>query len=207
MRACACCEREKKKKKKIAEWKQRGHVSITNILVYTPAVDKHLLCLACRPLQPQNAWLILAFMLMQHLVMWEQGSISIDSPWQSFIAACLWPYGPRQNYCRTVHKLLSLCQEPRLHIQAVCAHVHTRQGDVRNPWSESHRRCEVCLGMCVWVCVCGWTQCVSVLLWFAYFACGRKCQHVITVILYVEKLVLGDKTKHLHHYIWFADFL
>lgn len=57
---------------------------------------------------------------------------------QSFIPACLWPYGPRQSYCCTVHKLLSVCQEPLSHIQTT----DTQQGDMRKPWGESRRKCE-----------------------------------------------------------------
>lgn len=174
MRASACCERERKKKR-IAEWKQRGHVSITNILVYTPAVDKHLLCLACRPLQPQNAWLILAFMLMQHLAMWEQGSISIDS--HSSRPA----YGLMGHDRIIAAQYTSCCHsaKSRGYTYRLRAHIHTRQGDVRKPWSESHRRCEVCVRACMWLnAVC---PCAVVICLFCMWEKMSTCDHSHTL--------------------------
>lgn len=94
-------------------------VSITNILVYTPAVDTHLLCLACHPLQPPLGTIDISFYANAAF-----GYVRTRQHFyrQPFIPACLWPYGPQQNYCWMVNKLLSLCQEPLLHKQTADTH-------------------------------------------------------------------------------------
>lgn len=111
MQACVLCAWEWKKK----EW------NITWLCVRdnTPAVDKHLLCLAWCLLYPPLSTIDISFYANAAF-----GYVRTRQYFhrQSFIPACLWPYGPRQNYCCTVHKLLSLCQELLLHKQTADTH-------------------------------------------------------------------------------------
>lgn len=130
------CETVKKKKE---WWKNTFWLcSITRILVYTPGVDKYLSCLACRLLQPPLTTIDISFYANAAF-----GYVRTRPYFhrQSFIAVCLWTYGPRQNYCCTVHKLLSLCQEPLLHTQAADTHS-------RGTWRILRQTPQEMRGMC-----------------------------------------------------------
>lgn len=157
MQECVSCVWESERKKKSPLKTKHDCVSITNILVYASAVDKHLLCLACCLLQPPLDTIDISFYANAAF-----GYVRTRQYFhqQSFILACLWPYGPRQNYFCTVHKLLSLRQEPLLHIQAADTHSRVMWENPEGKTTEGAR----CVCRCCYDCVCKREKMIKLLL-------------------------------------------
>lgn len=173
-----CVWESEGEKRKSAVKTQHGRVSITNILVYTPAVDKHLLCLACRPMKPP---------LSIDISFYANAAFGYVRTRQyfhrpSFIPACLWPYGPRQNYCCTVHKLLSLCQEPLLHIQTADTHSRVMWGNPEAKATEGARGKGVC-GAEYNLCLCCYNLCLHVGKNYQAFTVWSQSQYMWKIVV------------------------